>query len=325
MWQDVRGFDCSIYLMSMRIQNVVVVGKGDLSTAILQALSHSGHHLPYNLTTITRPHQTSPPISSVHHREYTFIREDLTAAFQNANADVVISATAPADVHFQKELISAAVAAHVQHFIPFEFTYDTNHPAVREAYPPAVARAEVLSYLDKTEIGWTAIATGCLVRDTLDLWGFNLQWRSATIYGAGCEKWPCGTLPWIGRVVLEVLENLRSCEAESRGRYVYRAEAMTCQNEILAAVEKIGGQQWDVTRAEVGECVVEAERRMKMGYLDGAMMLKERALLFGQIGDISVWDQVDRKDQSRYEEVEKIVRMVMEKSRDAVGIDCGCE
>ena len=316
----------------IQIQNVVVVGKSDHSTAILEALSQHNHHshhahgihLPtYKLTIITRPHQAAPPLPSVEQYECTFRQDDLTTAFQHARAHVVISATAPADVHFQKELIDAALAAHVQHFIPFEFNYDTEDPAVRKAYPPAEARAEVLSYLEKSKIGWTAISTGCLLANNLNLLGFDLLWRSATIYGTGYEKWPCSTLPWVGKAVLEVLENIRSSKAEGREHYLYKAELVTCQNEILAAAKKIGGQEWEVTRADVGECTIEAERRMEMGFLDGAMMLRERALLFGEIGDIDVWCQRIRKNESREEGVEKIVRMVMEGSRDA-GSDCGC-
>lgn len=253
-------------MTSAYIRNIVVVGKSDISAAILHALSHASYcpgdrqssNLPqplhahqngdngnlndihhesvpssYNLTLLIRPHESPPPLCSVNHHEIAYNHGDLTSAFRNASADVVISAIAPADVPFQKNLIDAAIAAHVRHPIPCEFSYDTEHSEVKEAYPPAKARAEILEYLrEKREIQYTGIATGCLLGVTKGLLGFDLPWITATIYGTGDEKFPCSTLPWIGDVVLQVLEDLRRENNDGQPRYLKRPEVVSCQNKL---------------------------------------------------------------------------------------------
>ena len=321
--------------MATQLRNIVVFGKSDLSAAILHALSHASEKPytgddcdsspPYILTLLIRHHQSAPIIPSVYCKEVDWTSEELTTAFQYARADVVISTVAPTDVQLQKILIEAAIATHVRHFIPCEFSYDTCNVDVGKVYSPAKARAEVLEYLkQKEEIQWTAIATGCLLGGFKGLFGLDTLWKTATIYGTGEESFPCSTLPWIGKVVLQVLEDLQKERGGKHGRYIYRPELVTRQNELLAVVEKFDGNKWEVMRAHVSECKVEAEKRMEKGFLDGAMMLKEREVLFGEVGDLDVWEQVDENSLERGRKLEGVVRLVTEKMKGDDGADCGC-
>ena len=59
--------------------------------------------------------------------------------------------------------------------------------------------------------------------------------------------------------MLDVLEGLEKGKCVSE--YLCRNEFKTSQNEILMMLKKIG--EWDVARAEIGECVREGERRME--------------------------------------------------------------
>ena len=324
------------------VENIIVVGKGELSTAILYALvDASFNHLPanhagnpnaicnhtadpsYNVTNLTRPNSSHPLIPSFKQCEAIFAYEDLSKAFRHTKADVVISTVAPSDVVLQKTLIDAAIDAHVQHFVPCEFNYDTQDPDVRQAYPPAEARLQTLEYLrhKEDEINWTALATGCLLGRMIGLLGFDVPCKAATIYGTGNEQFPCSTLPWVGNAVVKVLDDLRRGIGSGKGQYFYKAEVITCQNELLATAEKIEGKKWDVLRADVGECMAEAKKRMEKGFLDGAMMLRERGLLFGQIGKLQVWQQEEEGDDER---VERVVSMLMERMKGDDGADCGC-
>ena len=143
--------------MASRLYNIVVVGRSDLSTAILQSLaqarpSHTHvndnpddisrpdlcHHYAslYNLTILIRPHQTTPSIHNLKQQTSDYSFSSLTTAFQNYG--VIISTVAAADVIFQKGLIDAAVAAHVLHFIPCELSYDTQNLHIRDSYPPCL-------------------------------------------------------------------------------------------------------------------------------------------------------------------------------------------
>ena len=164
---------------------------------------------------------------------------------------------------------------------------------------------------------WTGILTGCLLENGLvdGLLGFDLVWKSATIYGDGEEEFPCSTLDGIGRAVLHVLQGLE--EGRYARKYLYRSEFVTSQNEILRILEK--GGRWDVGKAEVEECVREGERRMEKGFFEGAMVLLERNVLFGGIGEMEHWGHNGGKVK-----LEKVVTGVLEDLERNGKADCGC-
>ena len=135
------------------------------------------------------------------------------------------------------------------YFIPCEFSYDTQSAKICDAFPPCAARAKVLNYLrekcqENEDFQWTGIATGCLLENELvvGLLGFDLVWKSGTLYGDGKEKFPCGTVDGIGKSVLDVLEGLG--KGKCLREYLYRNEFLTSQSEILMMLEKVG--KWDV-------------------------------------------------------------------------------
>lgn len=164
---------------------------------------------------------------------------------------------------------------------------------------------------------WTGIATGCSLENGLvdGLLGFDLVWKSATIYGDGEAEFPCSTLDGIGRAVLDVLQDLQ--EGKYAGEYLYRSEFVTSQNEILMMLAKEG--KWDVGRAEISECVREGERRMEKGFFDGAMVLLERYVIFGGIGELKRWG-----DKGEKFELERVVKGVFEGLERNGKADCGC-
>lgn len=320
--------------MSSHILNITVVGTSPLSTGILRTLSHAGPSLkpnaqnrshqsyPYHyaVTILTRTNQSLPHIHHVHHQTSDYTLASLTTTFQDQH--VIISTYAPADTAFQKVLTDAAVAAHVPYFLPCEFSYDTQNAKICDAFPPCAARAEILSYLrekgnENENFRWTGIATGCLLENGLvdGLLGFDLVWKSATIYGDGAEEFPCSTVAGIGRAVLDVLKDLE--EGRYAREFLYRNEFMTNQNEILMMLEKIG--KWHVGRAEIEECVREGDRRMKRGFFEGAMVLLERYVLFGSIGELKHWE--DKREKF---ELERVVKGVFEGLERNGKAECGC-
>ena len=147
------------------------------------------------------------------------------------------------------------------------------------------------------------------------LLGFDLVWKSATIYGDGKEVFPCSTIYGTGRAVLDVLQGLE--EGRCAREYLYRSEFVTSQNEILMILEE--GGKWDVNRANVEDCVMEAERRMEKGFFDGAMILLERNVLFGGIGEME-----HRGHDRENFELERVVKGVFERLERDGKADCGC-
>ena len=147
------------------------------------------------------------------------------------------------------------------------------------------------------------------------LLGFDLVWKSATIYGDGEEEFPCSTLDGVGGAVLDVLKGWEG--GRYAREYLYRSEFVTSQNEILTILEK--GGKWDVSRANVEECVKEGERRIEKGFFEGAMVLLERNVLFSGIGDLERWGNNGEKF-----ELEKVVKGVFERLERDGKADCGC-
>lgn len=110
----------------------------------------------------------------------------------------------------------------------------------------------------------------------------------------------------------------------AKNKYLYRAGFMTSQNEILASLRRLTGRNWTVSHVEVAECVREGEKRMKMGFFDGAMMLLQRSVLFeGALGNMSAWEQ-DVPPLTERAILDAAVKGVLaELDRDGKS-DCGC-
>ncbi len=70
--------------------------------------------------------------------------------------------------------------------------------------------------------------------------------------------------------------------------------------------------------------VRQRRRRVEKAFLDGAMMLLERGLLFGEGGDLGVWDQKNESERTRKQRVEKIVKLVVQRVNGESGANCGC-
>ena len=125
----------------------------------------------------------------------------------------------------------------------------------------------------------------------------------------------------IGEAVVQLLKDLQ--EGRGRDEYLYRCEFVTSQNRILAAIEGIDGQSWDVIRADVDECVKEGKTRMEKGFLDGAMTLLARNVLYGEVDDMSHWckPQLSGNEGVKLDQVIKVVMNQVEKNGKP---DCGC-
>lgn len=90
------------------------------------------------------------------------------------------------------------------------------------------------------KFSWTALATGCLIEEGLKggLLGCDLRWSSAMVYESGWERFACSTLRGIGEAVREILMN----GEDGRNMYLHEAGIVTCQYEILAALETRSGR-----------------------------------------------------------------------------------
>ena len=179
------------------------------------------------------------------------------------------------------------------------------------------------SLCSKRLFSWTALATGCPLESGLKdgLLAFDMTWKSATIYGSGNERFPCSTSRGVGDAMTLLLKGLQ--EGRGREEYLYRSEFMTSQNEILAAIESTEGKSWNIIEAEVDECFREGDMRMKKGFFDGAMMLLERNVLYGEVESTDRWERseiLENRDARLKQAIKAVIGQVEMNGK----LDCGC-
>ena len=232
----------------------------------------------------------------------------------------------------QTRLIDAAVAAGVKLFIPNEFGQDSLNEAVRERLPPARAKGRVIAYLkrkseEKKGFSWTALAVGTIFDDALrsgDL-GFDLEWRSATVYGAGSQRFAATTMSALGNAVASIVRHA----SETRNRYLYTSSFITTPNDVVKSLERVMGKEWTVISGNVEECEREGQLRLEKGFLDGAIVLMGREVMFDEgLGAIEKWEERGREDARALgmeeEELDEVVSHVVEEFERVGKADCGC-
>lgn len=208
----------------------------------------------------------------------------MTSLFQTVTPDLIISTASGGSFEAQKRIIESAIEARIPRFVPAEFGHDSLNKKIQNRLPPSRERARTIEYLQQQakdgRVEWVAVATGTtldrgLLSGTL---GFDLKWESATLHGKGHERFPAGSSPWIGRVVLAVIEHWQ----DVKNQYIYASGMTISANEIVASLEHETGKTFEVGRADVGECVSEGERRLQQGFPDAGMFLLERSVLYDE-------------------------------------------
>lgn len=94
--------------------------------------------------------------------------------------------------------------------------------------------------------------------------GFNIAERRATIYDAGTEEFTGTTLEGIGQSVVGVLQY----PAETANRFVKVRSIKTCQNELLAAFQKVTQEQqrqWEIERSTAQQTLEEGRSKHTQG------------------------------------------------------------
>lgn len=248
--------------MSLAIKNVMVLGAGgNLGPAVLQALDGL---FTVSILSRTSSSSTFPSKFKIHTIADSYPTEALLNIFKGQ--DAIVSCMSPWVTELQKRVIAAAVEAGVKHFIPAEFGNDTTNANGAAILPPLQIRADIVSYLKEQEqsgLSWTAIVTGSFFDWGLanGFLGFDVVQRKAMIYDDGNQPFSTSTVKLIGETVAKVL----SKPELTRNRYVYVSSFTTTQNKIVAALEKVSGMPWDVTRVSSKDKIQEAREDLSSG------------------------------------------------------------
>ena len=279
---------------------------------------------------VAHPHAPLSSTQGVTYHEHDF-STSLTPLFLDLKPDIVISTTSGGIYETQKAAIDSAIEAEIPRFVPAEFGHDSLNTKLQSRLPPSRERARTIEYLQQQAkdggVQWVAFATGA----TLDRgllsgnMGIDLKWQSATLHGEGHERFPASSSPWIGRVMLAVIEHWQ----EVKNEYIYASGMTISANEVIAGLEQETGKTFEVGRADVEQCVYEAERRLTSGFPDAGMFLMERSVLYDEdMNAVGPFDQHDAKDRLglKPENLHDIIHGVLHDEKHHGGKPgCGCD
>lgn len=99
--------------------------------------------------------------------------------------------------------------------------------------------------------------------------GYDLAARTASIWDDGNSVFTLTNAGQLGRSVISVLER----PEKTANKNLYVASVETSQNEILAALEKVTGSKWTVTKTTTDKEVSEAVEKLGKGDFSGAFAL----------------------------------------------------
>ncbi|KAL7268471.1 hypothetical protein RUND412_008902 [Rhizina undulata] len=264
----------------MQLKNIAVVGpSGNVGSTIIKQLSNDD---TFQVTAILRPtSKYTPPPSSKSNTINTVTADfedssSLTNALRNQDAVVCCVPGSATKFASQKLLIDAAIEAGVKLFFASEFVSDVLSPHY-EIFPPQFVgdKAKVRRYLEEKasagEIAFTALNGGPL----FDMWlmkgpaGFDIPGRKAKIYGSG-NNLSCWTpLPVAASAAVNMLRNPDTIL--NHGIFISGVRDLT-QNAILAALEAVTGDKFEVERVDVKKIKEKALEALANGEFKQATM-----------------------------------------------------
>ncbi|KPM37518.1 hypothetical protein AK830_g9037 [Neonectria ditissima] len=233
------------------IRNVAVIGvSGNVGRSTVKALLQNG----FKVTGVTRQTSDSAVPEGIDHIKSDYSEESLVIALkgQDAVVSTVSSIVVGQTLSLQKTIIDAAIKAGVQVFVPSEYGIDTADPAAPKYIPFLQDKVDILNYLKSQEdkISWVAIISGLMFDWGLHIPGFggwDFKARTATIFDGGDIPFEATNLDQVGRAVALSLKSL----GVTRNQYVYVNSFTATQNEVLKALEKVTGRDWEVSEGTV--------------------------------------------------------------------------
>ncbi|KAH6887114.1 hypothetical protein B0T10DRAFT_575674 [Thelonectria olida] len=236
----------------MAVQKVAVVGaSGSLGTEVVTALLDAG----FDVTAITRNESkaTFPDKVTVKRADVSSVDSVKEAI---AGQDAVVSTAASAAAGSQKILIDAAIAAHVPRFIPSEFGIETRKYRDTKIGGLLKAKLQNTDYLidlaSKHDwFSWTGLSNGLFFDWSIKRGSTFVDPKNHkfTTVDSGNEPFSASTLGFIGKAVVAILQKPN----ETANKYLAVAGITASQNDILAAIEKVTGAKFDVSRVTGAE------------------------------------------------------------------------
>ncbi|KAH7129172.1 isoflavone reductase, partial [Dactylonectria macrodidyma] len=282
---------------------------GNIGAAVLPQLLKSD----LDVTVLSRAgsHASFPDGANVIRSDYSI--ESLTKALEGQ--DAVVSMLPILALEEQKKVAEAAIKAGVKRFIPSEYGSDSLSEHVIAAVPFFQAKKAQLEWLatKENQISWTGIITGPFFDWGLKLGmiGFDIANKTVTLVDEGKTRFTTSTVAQIGRSIISVLKH----PDETKNRLVYVESFTTTQLEILAAFQKLTGEEWKVNHQSSQTIKEEGFNKIGKGEVmeGGAALITALVLGQGGLEDHThvkggIWNErLGLETESLEEEVKKVI------------------
>ncbi|GFG16747.1 isoflavone reductase-like protein [Aspergillus udagawae] len=275
------------------IQNVALLGKGFLGSAVLDQLVKAG----FSVTVLTRSRSSIQGVpTGVEVTEVDYASADSLEHALRGH-DAVVSTISPAGFMIQKPAIDASIRAGVKRFIPADFGALSTAPEA-QGLPVHARPLEIQNYLKEKahsgELEYTIFAVGVFLdyivsRPTV----VDSVNRTAVLYDNGEHPFSATSLASIGKAVVGALKNADA----TRNRVLYVHDMVLTQRKVLALAKKYSppAEAWtessvdaEATLADLGNQI--SEKGMQMPLVAG---LFKAAVLSGKYP--SAYKKVDNE------------------------------
>ncbi|CAG8890983.1 unnamed protein product [Penicillium egyptiacum] len=264
------------------IQNVALLGKGWLGSAILEKLVDTGFQVTV-LSRTARAVDEHPSSVKTVQVDYSSI-DSLVAALQGQ--DAAVSTVGMSGISAQKMVIDASIQASVRRFIPSDFGALTTRPGA-ESLPLNALWIDIQKYLKEKALGgqieYTLFAVGPFLEFVMSMpFLTDLQTQTAPLYDNGVHTFSSTSVSSVGKAVAGALKNA----AETKNRLVSVHDIVLTQSKVLKLAKKYSGPdvKWienPVDAAVELETILENTKQSGLDLFQTLALLKS-ALLGGK-------------------------------------------
>ncbi|KAK5173792.1 uncharacterized protein LTR77_002473 [Saxophila tyrrhenica] len=246
----------------------------------------------------------------------SYPQDEIIAAFQGQ--DAVVNAITSTLVEEQLRFIDAAIEAGVKRYVPSEYGMNNLRPEARALNSVFDGKGKVQEYLkskESTGLTWNAIGCGMWIDWSLknNFLGLNYATKTITMADEGKGKFSTSTME---NTYLAVNRCLLNPEM-TKNTVVYISDFVTTQADLVAAIERIRGEKWNVEQFDSYKAIEENKKKVEAGDHLAVYKLIEIGFVTGRYGGWleekeKIWNQDLGLPKQEFEDV---VRKGLEKMK----------